>query len=263
MVGHGSLGLVVPAYRPNLQVLTEYLHDLQAELSPVTIRIELDDPTPDAADTLGDLDDGIVVGTAPDRRGKGAAVTHGFEQLDADILAFVDADGSTPAASVADVIAPIQGGRADLSVGSRRHPDATIKGHQTRIRRRLGDAFAFVAGHLLDVSLSDYQCGVKAITRDAWEDVRYDLYERGFAWDVELIAIAAARGHRVIEVPIVWEDQPGSTVSPIRTTVGMGRGLLAARHRARLMRGDPIHGAVDAWRDGRTPLVPRPDGIDE
>lgn len=261
----GSLGLVVPAYRPDVDALRDYVDELRSTIAPTVIRVELDDPEPE---TLGGLetltdDETVVIATAPERRGKGAAITHGFQGLETEVLAFADADGSTPASSVEDVIDPVRVGRAALSVGSRRHPEATVRGHQTLVRRRLGDAFAFVAGRLLDVSLTDYQCGVKAIARPAWEDVRYHLYERGFAWDVELIAIAAARGHRIVEVPIVWEDQPGSTVSPIRTTLGMGRGLLAARHRARLIGGDPLHGAVDAWRDGRTPLVPRPDGTDE
>ena len=259
----GSLGLVVPAYRPDVDALEHYIAELRETLSPATIRIELDNSPRDIEAALGSIGDDVVLGTAPERRGKGAAITHGFEQLSTDVLAFADADGSTPAASVSEVIEPVRLGDAALSVGSRRHPDATVRSHQTLIRRRLGDAFAYVAGKLLDVALTDYQCGVKAVSRTAWEDVRYHLYERGFAWDVELIAITAARGHRVVEIPIVWEDQPGSTVSPIRTTLGMGRGLLAARHRARLMKGDPLHGAVDAWRDDRTPLVPRPDSIDE
>lgn len=259
----GSLGLVIPAYRPDVDVLRTYIAELQMDLSPDTIRVELDDPDPGVEDELLAFDSQVEVGTASERRGKGAAITDGFEQLETDILAFADADGSTPAPSVHDVVEPVSANRAALSVGSRRHPQAIVRGHQTIIRRRLGDAFAFVAGRLLDVALSDYQCGVKAIERGAWEDVRYHLYEGGFAWDVELIAITAALGHSVVEVPIVWEDQPGSTVSPLRTTFVMGRGLLAARHRSRLISGDPLHCALDAWRADQNPLVPRPDGVDE
>jgi hypothetical protein len=67
-----------------------------------------------------------------------------------------------------------------------------VDSHQTYARRWLGHAFAYLARRLLDVPLSDFQCGAKALTADAWRAVRSHLYEAGFAWDLELIAVANA-----------------------------------------------------------------------
>ena len=253
-----SVGIVVPAYRPDVEALAAYVDALRAELDPETIRVELDAPEPGVERRVAELP--VELNVSPERRGKGAAITAGFQALSTDVLAFADADGATPAESVADVVARVTSG-ADLAVGSRRHPDATVESHQTLARRRLGDGFAWLARRLLDADLHDYQCGAKAIDADAWDTVADHLYEPGFAWDIELIAMAAALEQTVAEVPVRWEDQPDSTVSPVATTVELGVALLSARHRAKLLRDDPLHSVIAARRDRPTALVDR--GSDE
>ncbi len=247
-----SLGIVVPAFRPDVDVLGPYVRALAAELDPDALRVELDDPEPGVVDALADLP--ATVNAVPTRRGKGAAVTAGFEALSTEVLAFADADGSTPADSVAAVVAPVRAGDADLAAGSRRHPDATVHGHQTLARRRLGDAFAWLAGRVLSPDLYDYQCGAKALSADAWSALRGHLHEPGFAWDVELVAMAGALDLRVAEVPVEWEDQPGSTVSPVRSSLSMGRALVVARLRAGRVTDSRLR---DALGGETTPLVER------
>ena len=252
-----ELGIVVPAYDPDVGRLRSYVQALAATFESATIRIQLDGPEPGVQEALDDLP--AVVNVSPVRRGKGAAITQGFEALDADVLAFADGDGSTPPESLSAVIDPLLAGKADLSVGSRRHPDAEIGSHQTYARRWLGDAFAWLARRLLDATLYDYQCGAKAITRDAWERVRSHLYEPGFAWDVELVAMAGGLDLRIVEVPITWHDQPDSTVSPVSTSIDMGRNLLISRHRAKLLADDALHSAIAAYRERPAALVDRPE----
>ena len=250
-----SVGVVVPAYRPDVAQLRRYVTDIDEALSPDDIVIELDAPAQGVPAQLSDLP--ARIDAVPYRRGKGAAVTAGFEVLETDVLAFADADGSTPVDSLARILDPVRSAEVDLSVGSRRHPDAEVASHQTFARRFLGDGFAWLAGRLLDVSLSDYQCGAKAINARAWEAVRSHLYEPGFAWDVELIAMAGALDLRVREIPIRWEDRAGSTVSPVRDSAALFRALLAARHRAKQLSDDRLHTAIAARREEPTALVER------
>lgn len=248
-----TVGVVVPAYRPDVAQLREYVAAIDRRLAPETILVELDRPEQGVPARLADLPARIE--TVPYRRGKGAAITAGFESLDTDILVFADADGSTPVDSLAQVVERVESGAADLAVGSRRHPDADVASHQTVARRFLGDGFAWLAGQLLSVSLYDYQCGAKAITAEGWELVRDHLYDAGFAWDVELVAIAGALDLAVVEVPIDWEDMPGSTVSPIRTSLNMATALLRARHRAKRLSNSRLHTAIAARREEGPALV--------
>jgi len=248
-----TVGVVVPAFRPDVERLRAYVTALDERLEPATLLVELDAPREGVPERLADLP--ARVEAVPYRRGKGAAITAGFERLDTDVLAFADADGSTPVGSFATVVDPVVTGDADLAVGSRRHPASQVHTHQTFVRRFMGDGFAWLAGRLLDVSLYDYQCGAKAVDADAWHAVRDHLYEPGFAWDVELAAIAGALDLRVEEVPIEWEDHPGSTVSPVRDSVALFRSLLSARHRAKCLRDDRLHTAIAARRDEGATLV--------
>lgn len=230
-----SVGIVIPAYRPNLDRLVEYVFDLEEALDPEGIRIELDAPETYAMGRLGTVP--AVVNAAPYRRGKGAAITAGFEALETDILAFVDADGSTPASELGRIIDAIDEENSPIAVGSRRHPQSRVRAHQTRGRRLLGDVFPWLARQVLDVSLADFQCGAKAMTAPAWNEVKGHIYAAGFAWDVEMIAVARALDIPLAEVPIEWEDRPGSTVSPLRTPVELLYGLWTARRRANSLAG--------------------------
>jgi len=250
-----SVGIVVPAYRPDVPALKSYVATLREAVDPAEIRIELDAPDDRTVEALRTLE--VTVNTAPYRRGKGAAITAGFEAMETDVLAFADADGATPASSLAGVIEPVVADRADLAAGSRRHPDADVQSHQTFARRFLGDGFAWFARRMLDAELYDYQCGAKAISRSAWTQVREHVFEPGFAWDVELVAIAGAMGLRVEEVPITWEDQPGSTVSPIRTALDLGAAVFSARHRAKRIKNSRLHRMIAAQRGEPTALVDR------
>lgn len=250
-VGTGrSVGVVIPAYNPDPEELVAYVDSLRTQLDPVTIRIELDAPEAALTDRLNDdldaaLTDGpVTVNTVSHRRGKGAAITNGFEQLDTDILAFADADGATPAIHLARIIDVVATDSADIAVGSRRHPDSTVHTHQTIARRYMGDLFAWLSRKLLGVSLYDYQCGAKALSVEGWNEVRDELRETGFAWDIELVAMAAAFDLRIAEVPIEWYDRAGSTVSPLRTPVDLLRALFVVRHRSKRLDGNRMHGVI-------------------
>jgi hypothetical protein len=255
--GMSTLGVVVPAFRPDRRRLEAYLRAVAEELQPDVLRVEIDDPRPAVLEDIAGFGIPIVETNAvPYRRGKGAAITAGFEALETDRLAFADADGSTAATELRRIVGALDD--ADVAAGSRRHPDATVTSHQTLARRYLGDGFAWLARRLLDADLYDYQCGAKAITAEAWETVRSHLYEPGFAWDVELLAMAAALGLDVEEVPIEWEDKPGSTVDPLSTAVDLGAALLTARHRSKRIQDSRFHDAIAATRD-ETALVDRPN----
>ncbi len=249
------VGIVIPAYEADPTRLGAYINRLNADLSPAQIHVEVDRPTDAVLERLAETSASIRV--SGKRRGKGSAITAGFDQLDTDVLAFVDADGSTPPSSLVAVLEPVLTDDTDLAVGSRRHPDATVPVHQSRVRRRLGDLFVAVARRILPVSLYDYQCGAKAINRETWDRVRPELRSPGFAWDIELICLVAASGSRLREVPILWEDRPGSTVPPVRAGFGFARALLRGWHRGRIVRGSRLHQWIDRVAPRSTPLVER------
>ena len=248
-----TLGIVIPAYQPDIELLDRYIERINNHLDPATILIELDAPEPETALALRSLP--VTVETVSHRRGKGTAITAGFETLETDLYLFADADGSTPVDSLADIVAPVRQRQAALAVGSRRHPNAEVADEQSLLRQFLGDGFSRLAGSLLPVTLHDYQCGAKAIDANAWNQVHHHLYEPGFAWDVELIAMAGAFDLSITEVPVQWEDRPGSTVDPVADAARMFRALLTSRHRAKQLSDDRFHSVIADRTRQPTPLI--------
>ncbi|SFS96880.1 glycosyltransferase [Halostagnicola kamekurae] len=227
-----SLGFVIPAYDPDVDILTTYIEDIRDTLSPSTVRVEIDAPTESTVGRLESVAD--EVNAADARRGKGKAIADGFDALSTDVLAFADADGSVPARSMETVVERIQNGTAAVSIGSRRHPDSRIVSHQTTGRRILGDAFAFVARKLLTTTCYDYQCGAKAVRADAWREIRERCQKEGFAWDLEFVSVAGSLGYDIAEVPVEWNDRPDSTVHPFWTTVELAVAVCSIRYRSQV-----------------------------
>lgn len=251
-----TFGLVIPAFDPDLRQMVDYVCSLQETFeNDIEIRIELDSPRKNIEQRLGDIP--VTLNIASYRRGKGAAITDGWEAMDTDILAFADADGSTPAVEVKSILEDVATGGTDLSIGSRRHPDATVHTNQTYGRRYMGDTFAWLARTVLGMDIYDYQCGAKAISLEAWKKVRTDVHESGFAWDIELIAMANVHGFRINEVPIDWYDKPGSTVDPVRTSIDLLRALLSVRYRAKRIHGSFLYEIIGKAFKTSPPLVHR------
>ena len=229
-----SIGVVIPAYNPNLKKLERYVKELDEVLCPDTILIEIDNPSQSELNEMKGIP--ATVGVSEVRRGKGAAITQGFNKLKSDILVFVDADGSAPEKSVKKVCDSVKQPHVDLAVGSRRHPNSNVKFHQSGIRKFLGDGFSFLSQVVLEIKLYDYQCGVKAIDKKIWNGVQKDIERDGFSWDIELISIVSMRGHNIEEVPIEWEDQPGSTVEIVPTILELFKALFTVRRKIKKMR---------------------------
>ncbi|WP_253738724.1 glycosyltransferase [Halohasta salina] len=251
-----ALGVVIPAYEPDVDALAASVGAIRSALDPVTVRIEIDAPSESTLARVEPLADEL--GVARRRRGKGGAIMDGFDELSTAVLAFVDADGSVPAASLADIVDHVRQRADTVAIGSRRHPEARIVDHQTVGRRLLGDAFAVSARKLLPTACYDYQCGAKALRAEAWAEIGHHCYESGFAWDLEFVAVTGALGYRITEVPVTWEDHPESTVDPLSTSLELGRALFDVRRRAQAIATSPRYRDVQPTH-GST-LSPTTDG---
>ena len=97
----------------------------------------------------------------------------------------------------------------------------------------MGRVFNFIVRTLAVPRIQDTQCGFKAFRRE----VARDLFSRqkidGWAFDVEVLALAQRRGYRIMEVGIPWYYGEGSRVSPVQDSVRMFREVLRIRRNLR------------------------------
>lgn len=164
--------------------------------------------------------------------GKGAAVRAGLAASRAPLRLFTDADLSVPPEHLAPLERAVAAG-ASVAIGSRAHPDSRIPVPQSIVRRNLGRLFNRLMRALVGIRLADTQCGFKLFTADACERILPLARSDGFAFDVELLALARARGLRVVECPVVWRNDAESKVDIVRHPLAMLAELLAIRRRLR------------------------------
>lgn len=158
-------------------------------------------------------------------RGKGYALRRGMARTTGDVVAFLDADGSTSPAEFALLIPPILSGQCHVVAGSRRHGESVIPKKQPWKRRLLGGLFSLYTRTILSLPLYDTQCGCKLFRGDLGRKLFNLAREDGFAIDLEILYMAQLFGLTIAEKGVCWEHAEGSTVRPLRDGFKM---LLAA-----------------------------------
>lgn len=166
----------------------------------------------------------------PSNRGKGAAVRAGMLAARGGWRLFADADGATPIAELKRLEAALGGG-GDIAIGSRAMAAAGVVVRAQAHRVAAGRVFNALAELLGLAGIHDSQCGFKAFTAAAADDLFPRLTTAGFGFDVELLLRARARGWRIVEVPVTWHHQPASKVGVLKDGPRMLWQIVDARRR--------------------------------
>jgi glycosyltransferase involved in cell wall biosynthesis len=152
------------------------------------------------------------------RRGFGAACHAGLTAARAEIVCFMDCDGSMDPADLVAVWEPVAAGRADLVLGARRPAAGSWPVHArlanrllvTEIRRRtrlrLRDLGPMRAARRSDL-------------------LALDVRDRRFGWPLEMVMRAADAGWRIDELPVAYRTRVGRS-----KVTGTVRGTVRAVH---------------------------------
>jgi glycosyltransferase involved in cell wall biosynthesis len=157
------------------------------------------------------------------RRGYGAACWAGVQATDAEILVFMDADGSFSPEEIPKLAAPIVGGRAVMALGTRmltRTGARSVPVH-ARLGNKLVAAMIGLACRVRTTDLGPF----RAIRRDALE--RLKMKERTYGWPSEMIMKAGKLGYRVVEVPVSYRLRTGGKSKVSGTVMGSVKASLA------------------------------------
>ncbi len=146
-------------------------------------------------------------------RGKGHAVRHGVLEAEGDWILVTDADLSTPLTEVETLLAQATAASAVVAIGSRGLDRGVVGVHQAPWREWSGRFFNLVMRAVTGLPFRDTQCGFKLYRADAAQAIFSRQRLDGFAFDVEALLIARALGLPVVEVPVRWNDAPGTRVS--------------------------------------------------
>ena len=168
----------------------------------------------------------------PGNRGKGYSVRNGMLHATGDLRLFTDADLSAPIEEAPKLFAAIEGDGADIAIGSRWLRPDTQTVRQSRLRQFYGRLFNLALRLVLGLTQKDTQCGFKAFTRAAAEEIfPHQLIER-WGFDPEILYLARRRHLRVKEVPVAWAHVEGTRISPLLDGLRMFGEVLKIRRNA-------------------------------
>jgi hypothetical protein len=97
-------------------------------------------------------------------------------------------------------------------VGSRRIAGSNIAVKQSKFRDFLGGVFRFIVHTLVPVGVTDSQCGFKAFSGKAAQEIFSKQTIFRWAFDVEILALARRAGFKIKEVPVTWINDAESHV---------------------------------------------------
>ena len=234
--------LIIPAFNEErrlpttLRSLRAYVLAACEGVGPVEVIVVDNASTDDTAEVARGFDSPAMVVRVVtcSKRGKGAAVRAGMAATDADIVAFMDADGATELPALVEAVSLIEAG-ADVAVASRALPGSVTWERHSRVRAK-GAALYRRLTQAVVPSVVDTQCGFKVFRGDLARSVFDQTGSTGFSFDVEVLARCAARGLEVVEFPVMWTDVPGSTFVPSRHGASSFVELLAIAVRMRRLR---------------------------
>ena len=234
-----DLSIVVPAYNEEHR-LAPTLERLSAYLSTQPMRSEIvvvDDGSRDATcavveAAMARIPNLRLVRQTPNR-GKGAAVRLGMLEARGQIRVMSDADGSMPPEQLPRLLAPILACRAEISIGSRYAEGARSNVLQPWYRVLWSRLANRVIQRSLVPGVRDTQCGFKAFTAEAARALFGVSRIDGWAFDLEILALARRTGFAIAEVGVEWTDDRRSRVNPIKDMWKVVREALTIRSNLR------------------------------
>lgn len=257
-----ALSLIVPAYNESarigrsLQLIFDYLKDQTYDAEVIVVDDGSSDDTAQIADNSlagRGRTHAEVIRVRPNR-GKGHAVRTGLLAARAPITVFSDADLSTPISELPKVLDPVTRGDYDIVFGSRALDRSLIGVHQSWRREQGGKAINALIKLATGMRFSDTQCGFKAFRMDVCRPIVEAGRIDRFGFDIELLYVAHLAELRMLEMPVRWDHNEGSKLSPLRDglrMLGEVREIRANARRGCYNEAIRVASRINAQRTGR------------
>lgn len=228
----------VPAYN-EAEIIAESLKKIWDELSrlPSSWHIVVCDngSTDGTAQEVTDCALPNVTLLTVAQKGKGAAVRAGAlfaRARGAEFFGFIDADISPHPKHFIEFYQLLKSGHADSVIGSRFIDAKRVQ--RTPFRTITSKLFNWGRRFFFSIPVSDTQCGLKMFNQRAM-DVLAECREVTWFIDTEFLAYAHARGLRILERPVEWNEYlfpgRGSKLRFIRDGVRAGFAMFRIRYR--------------------------------
>lgn len=202
-----SISIIVPAYKaeafivPSLVEIDKVVRELSKTYELICVVDGVVDDTLKLAKSLAEINPHIRVLGYQKNRGKGYAVRFGMEKARGEVVGFIDAGLEIDPTSLKELIDIFKDKRADIVVGSKRHPKSKVE--YPAFRHLISNIYYLFVKLLFSPGVSDTQAGVKIFKKKVLDGIIPKLQIDGFAFDIEMLVQAKVSGFgKVYEAPI-------------------------------------------------------------
>jgi glycosyltransferase involved in cell wall biosynthesis/O-antigen/teichoic acid export membrane protein len=211
-----ELSVVLPCHNAAAG-LRPFLVDLLAELEltdSYEIIVVSDGSTDETVGVANEFSSDVFrVLHYPQRGGKGYALQVGLTEARGRYVAFVDADGDIGPEAIRPFLTIMKLYEPDVVLGSKRHPLSEVD--YPPMRRLMSWNYHKLTRLLFRVNVRDTQTGLKLVRREVLAAVLPRLFEKRYAFDLELLVVARSLGYRrVFEAPVRIDYKFASHVRP-------------------------------------------------
>ena len=229
------ISIVIPAYNEEKRIggsLSEvfaFMSDSGMEYEIIVVDDGSSDGTSRIVESMAADSPKVRLVRYAKNRGKGHALRTGVLVAKGDFVLVMDADLSTPMEELWKMMPYLAKGEYDIAIGSRALALSDIIRKQPWWRQGMGKMFNKIVKTLVIGDFSDTQCGFKLFAGNVARTLFGEAIIDRFAYDVEVLARAKKKGHRIQEVPIRWVDSPESKVDPLKDSLQMLADLVRIR----------------------------------
>lgn len=218
------LSIVVPTFNEEARITAcvERLREALPSLVPSWEILVADDGSQDrtreVVEALAAGDPRVRLLSLP-HRGKGSAIRHGLLAAHGDWRFIADADLAMPPDQLQRFLDCRDRTGAAIVIGSR-EAAGSRRVDEPLTRHLIGRAFNWLVRLVAVPGITDTQCGFKLLSAAAVQTIGPLMSIDGFAFDVEMLALARRHGFDVREVGVTWHGDQDSRVA-------FGRGAAA------------------------------------
>ncbi len=232
-----KISLIIPAYNEEQRIgktLDEYLQKFEEvygqDFEILVVLNGCRDRTLSVVQKARENNDSVKILNVEEAVGKGGAIRSGFGKVQGEMVGYTDADGSTSPEMMIELFQFLEANsEVDCVVGSRNMEGSVVKGKKAS-RMFVSAGFNTFVNLLFGFGLKDTQCGAKVFRRSFNDHLKEKLSVSNMAFDVDFLINVKGLGGKIVERPIVWEDDEGTTIkNPLKTSLIMFVSVLRLR----------------------------------
>lgn len=207
----GKISIIMPAHNEedhiyrSIQETRQVFKNLHCSYEIIVVDDGSEDRTHQEAQRAAKDFENIRVKRDRRNYGKGRALKKGFKFVKGDMVVFLDADLDLHPEQIHTLFRIMKEKRADVVIGSKRHPESRVNYPFTR--KIISSVYFFLVKLLFGLPIRDTQTGLKLFKYEVLKEIFPKVLIKRYAYDLELLANIHRRGYKIAEAPITLNFQ--------------------------------------------------------